>query len=500
MDLVVDDLAVLDLNGFSPTVSSLNSSYAAPGAVNGKIIDSSESGNTTLTVDATGVLGVFAGEILNGVGLGLASPGGGCQLVMTLTGDNPDIGMITTEGTVRIGDGNESWSLDGSVRFNSAYADVVFDVGVGDTGDFSGQIIARKSLNSFVDGGALEKIGAGTLDLSGNTASGYANSYNGPTCIEGGTLQLENAAALTANAGLIVDNGATFDLNGNSFAGASELNSVTLNNGMIIDTTQTGASLQVTNLIEVAYGSISAGLTGPATLLKSEGFGSGLTGVPADTVILAGTCDANGLTGTAYVDEGELIVDGTLGAPVTVAPGGSLGGTGTCSGPVTVWSGGTLSLGAATGPATIIVGQLTLDTGSFVNDDVGGQDTYLMGITGPLAIERGVTLNVHNEATFVPYQVLFQFGSLGNPDSFANFRGSNAGADLINNTPASSIDLASVAAKTLYWAPNGALGGTGNWDGSTLPRGAILCHAPANRRFFCRTIIQIFHAARQAAH
>ena len=93
-------------------------------------------------------------------------------------------------------------------------------------------------------------------------------------------LGRDDPTALPANTSLIVDNGATFDLNGNSFTDESALNSVTLNNGIIESTRGNNATIEVTSLIDVGYGSISASMTGSATLVKSPGFGDLLPGSP----------------------------------------------------------------------------------------------------------------------------------------------------------------------------------------------------------------------------
>ena len=50
----------------------------------------------------------------------------------------------------------------------------------------------------------------------------------------------------------------------------------------------------------------------------------------------------------------------------------------------------------------------------------GSADTCLAQVTGALTIQSGVTLSVTEDTVYVPYQVLFHYGSL--VGSLANLR------------------------------------------------------------------------------
>ena len=148
-------------------------------------------------------------------------------------------------------------------------------------------------------------------------------------------MQVDDGTALPANSSVIIDNGAMLNLHQNSFT----LASVTLNDGTI-ESIPSGGTLDVTGLVELGSGIISANLTGPAMLLKSPGVG----GTPADTVTLSGD---NNYWGTMIVSEGTLMLGGSQqvsqglsDASSLIVNGGTLdlNGFGTLAFPVAVRS------------------------------------------------------------------------------------------------------------------------------------------------------------------
>ena len=111
------------------------------------------------------------------------------------------------------------------------------------------------------------KTGAGRLDLSG------ANTWKGPTKVDGGTLKIVNQTSLPTGSSVSVASGATLDLGGRTHVvpSVSGAGSIT-------------GSLRVTNALEVAVGSATPlAISGKLTL--DSGTTIAVTGVPdADSV------------------------------------------------------------------------------------------------------------------------------------------------------------------------------------------------------------------------
>ena len=103
--------------------------------------------------------------------------------------------------------------------------------------------------------------------------------------------------------------------------------------------------------IDTTAGNFSYGSAIPGSL--------GLTKLGANTLTLTGS---NSYVGPTSVNQGNLLVNGSLASPVTVNSGGMLGGSGSLTS-VTVASDGSLSPGAAPSPMNVS-GSLTLVSGA----------------------------------------------------------------------------------------------------------------------------------------
>ena len=240
-------------------------------------------------------------------------------------------------------------------------------------------------------GGGLNKIGTGTLTLSG------LNTYTGPTLVNAGTLQAGAVNAFSPESAFTVASGATLNLAGfdqtiGSLAGAGAvtLGAATLTtNGDGSDTTFSGTISGSGGLVKVGEGTLTLlgnnSYTG-GTLLNegtlavgsSMALGTGTLSLTDDTTLQAA---ANGLalanairllgdatvdtqsntltlsgsisgtggldkigsgtliltgvstyTGDTNVNEGVLNVTGSLVSAVSVNEGGTLTGTGTIGG------------------------------------------------------------------------------------------------------------------------------------------------------------------------
>ncbi len=289
--------------------------------------------------------------------------------------------------------------------------------------------------------GALEKLGAGRLTLTGNS------SYSGTTTIQEGTLQI-GAGGTTGSIG-----GGPISIN----AAAS----------LVLNRSD---AMTMPNVI-----------TGAGTLNQ---IGSGAT-------TLSG--NSSTFNGTTNVNAGSLLVTGSLGGTVNVNSGALLGGTGTVgtAGLTTsIASGGQLSPGLSPGTLTI-AGNLSLAAGSITNFElrtpgvaggVGPGANDLVNVNGNLSIANGAILNV-NAAVSGSYR-LFNVNGTITPGG-----GANLGFTTINTigglytatlfqtagTP-NEVNLLLASAgqivqafdgADLTGAQAGAQGGAGVWGGTT---------------------------------
>jgi autotransporter-associated beta strand protein len=181
--------------------------------------------------------------------------------------------------------------------------------------------------------GALNKVGIGTLLLSGE------NTYSGTTTISEGTLKLGNPSALgtsSANSNrslspVYVENGANMDIAGNT----AFIGNFTLKDGTVSDSVGGGALGAYS--FTVNEGTIDAVLTDVKVPNASNLSDSiNLFKHTAGTVIL--TAD-NTYSGVTFVKEGTLKVNGSLDSAVIVETGGTLCGTGTLNRTVNVEGG-----------------------------------------------------------------------------------------------------------------------------------------------------------------
>ncbi|MEI8039274.1 MAG: autotransporter-associated beta strand repeat-containing protein, partial [Verrucomicrobiota bacterium] len=310
---------------------------------------------------------------------------------LTLSGTNLYTGTTTlTGGTLSvatIGDGGVAGNLG---KASNAASNLVFNGGTlqytGATASTNRNFTLNNSTTGTVDvstnnltlsgattatSGALTKIGAGILTLTGN------NLHTGLTTVTTGTLA-EGASNALATGDLTV-NGATaiFDL------GASHTDSVgtvTLDGGGSITGTGTSA-LTSTGTFEVKNGTAGAILAGGIALNKTTSGTATLTG-------------ANTYTGATNVSLGTLHVNNTLASTTYGLSGGSLTLGVSNVLPTTAaitLTGGTLALGAynnTVASVSLISGSIT---GSGTLTSTSGYDVQSGSASAILA--GGVGLN-----------------------------------------------------------------------------------------------------------
>ncbi len=152
--------------------------------------------------------------------------------------------------------------------------------------------------------------------------------------------------------------GATFDLGGLS-ASAVSLADYSGSGGRVINSA--AGTTSVLTLVPSGATTFSGAIAGGGTLGAVA-----LTMNGPGTQVLAGS---NTYTGPTTINQGKLSVNGSLASAVTVASGGTLGGTGSLSS-VTVSAGGQLSPGDAPGILNIS-GSLTLVRGAVMDYELG---------------------------------------------------------------------------------------------------------------------------------
>ncbi|HEX2888801.1 autotransporter-associated beta strand repeat-containing protein, partial [Vineibacter terrae] len=442
--MTVSTGATLDLAGNNNTMRGLNGEGSV--LLGAATLTTNGNGSFSGTISGTGGITIAAGtETVSGC---TNSYGGTTTINGTLSvgclrngGQPSDIGasgsgsanlqissgtLIYTGGSVVT---DRGFTLAGTGAINVTNADTTLE--------FSG----------VATGTSLNKTGPGTLVLSG------ANTYNGTTFVNGGTLRAGSTSAF-GTSGLRMDTtGATLDLNNfdNTVASISQLN-IGITGGSI---TLGSATLTISNGAGSYNGPISGsgGLvkSGPGTQTLSGGASSYSGSTTINGGILAVTTLANGGSnssiGASSPDASNLIINGgtlryggtggstdrrftlgtsgggldasgtgainfTSGAPVTLSPGGNrtltIGGTSTADNSLSARidnpTGGTTALtkkdagtwvlknaeSTYTGVTTISGGVLAVD--KLAN---GGQPSSI-GMSGPaasnLAIGSGSTL------------------------------------------------------------------------------------------------------------
>ncbi len=290
-------------------------------------------------LDTNGHTVIASGVILGSDGLTKTGDG---TLILTYNNDY-DGGTTISKGTLQIGNGGTSGTIEGDVTNNGILA------------------FNRSDAYAFDDKisgtGSVEQIGTDTLTLTG------ANDYTGGTSVKSGTLAVASNGVLGDQSGKLTLDGGIFE---NTAAFSTQSRAIEIGNGG--GTFQTDADL-----------TLEGALTGTGTWTKT---GTG-------DLIFGG--DESAFVGTGTVQTGTVRVDGTLGGDLAVQTGATLRGTGTIDGNTTIDSGATL-VGLDNNTLTMN-GNLTLANGSMTNIALGTPTgSALFDVKGDLTL--GGTLNV----------------------------------------------------------------------------------------------------------
>ncbi len=201
----------------------------------------------------------------------------------------------------------------------------------------AGPTVAQIIRNSSATPAGLIKTGAGRINLNN------ANTYDGGTTLQAGTLQLGNVNGLGSQVGTLTVNGGLLNIN--------NLSNVTVGNltgtgGTIANNGAGGQTFIIGN-----GGGTGGNFQGVIANNNNAGTGTlALTKTGSGTITLSGI---NTYTGNTTISQGILFINGTNGASnITVASRATFGGTGTIGGNVTVAAGGKLEFNLSTIPGS----------------------------------------------------------------------------------------------------------------------------------------------------
>ena len=474
--------------------------------IDGKINDSNAFTPGSLTVDGGGTLTL--GNASNGYTLGTTVQGFS-QLAVTndaqLGGGNAAINLINGYLDI-VGNGfgatTRAINLTGfgvvDVQSAAAIVDLGLVQGAGQLYKFGAGTFTLAGVNTY-SGGTF--VDAGTIDFKSNNAFGTGFVYLAPGArittsvnglvlendfnLDGGTIQA-GAANLTLNGDLggtgplIKTGSGRFELNGNNgytggttvVAGGLRLGSNTALGSNVADFfggTAIAASTDLTVANDLQLdGNVQIDTEGHTVDLQGNVFGvGGFVKINPGTLVLSGI-GVN--TGTTQVQGGTMQVDGTIGN-VSVAAAGTLTGTGTLGvGTVS----GTIAPGVG-GVGTLTFSSLTLNSGSFLNFELGAPAAVHDEIIVNTNLALDGTLNIANLGGLAmgTYTLFTYGGALSGPGlSIGSVPGGFLTTDFTITSGGGLVQLGVLlgAGPYLYWdggnmTANGAIdGGSGVWN------------------------------------
>ena len=405
---------------------------------------------------------VIWGSALGSVGGSLTKTGLG---TLTLSGDNTyDAGTTLAGGSLELGSAN-ALGLTGTISFtggalkftstNASDYSARFDNSAGQLYnlDTNGQSVAVASALTSVDG-TLTKNGNGVLTLSG------ANTYTGLTTVNQGELAASGSGVFSNSSSVVVQSGATLNLNNTDQSVKGVAGSGTVSLGTANLTINDGDSR-----------SFSGDITGGGNVIKS---GSG-------TQVFS---SALSYAGTTAVNNGTLRVNGTLASSaVSVAGSAILTGKGTISGLVTVSDNGIITAGDTTlsdpSRGALTLSALTFSGSAVINLANVNTDTassiLKAGNISAVGAAGSITININN-ATQLADNSTFTVLSYSSLDNFSAFTlGTVTGTynrqikTLVNDTVNNLITLTTTG-DTLKWTGSSSLtpvwttvNGNANW-------------------------------------
>jgi autotransporter-associated beta strand repeat len=361
---------------------------------------------------------------------------------LILTGENTYTGGTTiAAGTLQIGDGNTSGSIDGDITNNGA---LIFNRS--DATTYMG----------FISGtGSLTQAGAGVLTLTGE------NTYTGGTTIAAGTLQIGNGEAAGSITGDVTNNGAlVFDRSdvatyAGTITGTGSLTQA--GTGTLVLTganTYTGGTTIATGTLQIGNGGTSGSVTGDITNNTALIFNR------SDAVTYAGVISGTG--SLTQAGPGTLVLTGanTYTGGTTIATGTLQIGNGGTSGSIT---------GDITNNTTLIFNRSDAVTYAGV---ISGTGSMIQAGSGALILTG---TNTYSGGTSIADGTTLQLGNGGQSGSIVG-NVINNGALIYNRSNVAAFDGVISSSGSLHIVRGGlALTGNNTYSGgTTVDSGAVL--------------------------
>ena len=338
--------------------------------------------NGSLAIVGSGSL--TATTVMNNASLAYATSG-----TQTLAAEISGTGSISSAG-------GGTLSLTGTSTFTGSLASAAGStVQIAGGGIAAARIIndglldlagaGNHTVSGVVSGaGGVTKSGVGTVTLTG------ANTYTGPTSIDGGTLKLGHAQALGATAGSTsVASGAALDLNGQTVTGEalSLVGSGISTGGALVNSSTTSAA-RWTGDVTLNSSQTGIGGAGVITIAGNVGGSGGLAKYGEGIVALEGV---NSYSGTLLINSGTVRAANQAALPVGVLQWNNSASSSTldlvASGSYTMAS---MTMGSSLKVTTTGTGGVTL--GITGDNTLGGSASKTLMVTnGVTAVLNGLT-------------------------------------------------------------------------------------------------------------
>jgi len=445
------------------TGSAGNAIYVKAGSGTTLTIHSGATVNGDVSMDTgTNVVNLETGATVTGAIAGASAASGGFDTLNLSGAGSATLPLVQALDRINFLSGE--WTLIASAFATAGGASIadgaVVRYGDGGTaGAISGAVendglLVFNRTDTYTPGtisgtGDVEIAGSGTLALA------TAATWSGTTTINDGSLRGDAANVFSTSSAVTIGADGTLDLNGFD----QEIASLA------------GSGIVATNSADDTVGGIlTLGGGGGSTTFDGRVSGRGgfvKTGAGAFT--LAG---ANTFLGTATVDQGTLLVTGSMAGSAVANGGATLGGTGTIAGTVAIADGATLAPGE-NGVGTLTTGSLSLGAGSILDVDLGtpGNDAASDHITvnGDLTLDGTVNASDAGGFGFGVYHLIDYSGSLTDNglDIGGLPGGTQAGLVSIQTVIAGEVNL-------IYGDAGSGVPAVQFWDGAdTAPDGNV---------------------------
>ncbi len=276
--------------------------------------------------------------------------------------------------------------------------------------------------NDMTGTGSFQKLGAGSLTLSGT------NDFSGGITIDAGTLEGTTAnlpGNITNNGILSIAQGTNATLSGDiTGTGAvvkTGAGTVTLSG----ENTYSGGTTVSAGALRGSLAALQGDITNNAGIIFEESGSGTYSGVMdgTGTVALLGNgtvtfSEDSTYSGATQILAGRLNVNGSITSDVSLT--GTLGGVGTVTGNV-VGNGGTVRPGNSIGTLTID-GDLTLGADDTLEIELSPTETSLVDVSGSADITGSTLSIVEQSGTYIPgteYTILTASSVAGTFGSFA---------------------------------------------------------------------------------